>query len=179
MSKKIFFISIFVLTFLTLNLFADTPTATDVAKKGWKAYIDIAALMNLLISFLVAMLSLATKALITFINHKTEEAKAKTENVLAKNAFGMVNHLIIELIEAESGKLKELIEKVLKDGKVTEEEKQMVVEELRNEALRILGESGLNRLEAFIGDSKEWISKKVAAFLSEKLSAVTSERQAK
>jgi len=170
MNKRFLFLLVFIATFIFLgqiDLFA-ASTSSKVTT-SWKQYVNMDSLIKLLISFLIAVLSMATKSLVKFINVKISEAQNRTTNILAKNAFGLANRLLEELIMAESEKIKDMIQKILADGKVTKEEKEEFIKAIEEEAYRILGEHGLKNLEQFIGDSREWIRKKISAFLEVKL----------
>ena len=164
MKKFNFFILLILVAIFTTNpLFAATAKTSD-----WKSLINWTEILKGIASILAVIIGFILNGIKKYVSAKLDIVEMEKKNKLEKMILKKVKYLIVEIIESQKFLLQDRIKEILADGKVTEEEKKQFIEDVKKELIKVLGESGLKELEDIFGDSKVWLEKKIASFLSEK-----------
>lgn len=109
---------------------------------------------------IIPLLGVLTAAFVKWVNIKSNESQAKTDNETADKYIEMLDKTITECVIATN---QTYVETLKKEGKFDAEAQKKAFEETKNAVLTILSEDAKKYLSNAIGDLQVYMTKKIEA----------------
>ena len=109
---------------------------------------------------IIPLLGVLTAAFVKWVNVRSNESKAKTNNETADKYIEMLDKTITECVIATN---QTYVETLKKEGKFDAEAQKKAFEETKNAVLTILSEDAKAYLTNVIGDLQVYMTKKIEA----------------
>ena len=109
---------------------------------------------------IIPLLGVLTAAFVKWVNIKSNESQAKTDNETADKYIEMLDKTITECVIATN---QTYVETLKKEGKFDAEAQKKAFEETKNAVLTILSEDAKEYLSNAIGDLQVYMTKKIEA----------------
>lgn len=109
---------------------------------------------------IIPLLGVLTAAFVKWVNIKSNESQAKTDNETADKYIEMLDKTITECVIATN---QTYVETLKKEGKFDAEAQKKAFEETKNAVLTILSKDAKEYLSNAIGDLQVYMTKKIEA----------------
>ena len=109
---------------------------------------------------IIPLLGVLTAAFVKWVNVRSSESQAKTDNETADKYIAMLDKTITDCVIATN---QTYVEALKKEGKFDAEAQKKAFEETKNAVLTILSEDAKEYLSNAIGDLQVYMTKKIEA----------------